>query len=134
NRFLVHQDVAEEFKAKFAAALGKLNPARGTEADSTVGPIIDSGARDDIHQLVTDSVAAGGEIVTGGKPKDGDGYFYIPTLLSVGNDNPILSQEIFGPVAPVTTFATEEEAIELANASQYGLASYLYTKDVNKMF
>ncbi|GAA4759906.1 NAD-dependent succinate-semialdehyde dehydrogenase [Citricoccus nitrophenolicus] len=134
NRFLVHEDVAEEFKAKFAAALGNLNPSRGTEADSTVGPIIDSGARDDIHQLVTDSVAAGGQVVTGGQPKDGDGYFYIPTLLSVGNDNPILSEEIFGPVAPVTTFATEEEAIELANASQYGLASYIYTKDVNTMF
>ena len=78
--------------------------------------------------------STGGEVVTGGTPKEGEGFFYIPTLLSVGKDNPILSQEIFGPVAPVTTFATEQEAIELANASQYGLASYIYTKDVNTMF
>lgn len=134
NRFLVHESVAEEFTAKFAEAMKAQKPARGTESDANVGPLIDGGARDDVHALVTEAVEAGGEVAVGGDKVEGEGYFYQPTVLKVANDSPILGQEIFGPVAPVTTFSTEEEAIELANASEYGLASYLYTRDVNRMF
>ncbi|MFB2573277.1 NAD-dependent succinate-semialdehyde dehydrogenase [Micrococcus sp. IITD107] len=134
NRFLVHESVAEEFTAKFAEAMKALKPARGTESDANVGPLIDGGARDDVHSLVTEAVQAGAEVATGGDKVEGEGYFYQPTVLKVANDCPILGQEIFGPVAPVTTFSTEDEAIELANASEYGLASYLYTRDVNRMF
>jgi succinate-semialdehyde dehydrogenase/glutarate-semialdehyde dehydrogenase len=135
NRFIVQDSIADAFAEKFAAKIAELTPARGTEPESNVGPLIDGGARDDVHSLVTAAVAAGAKTVTGGAPVEGDGYFYQPTVLGgVPNDAEILRQEIFGPVAPVTTFSTEEEAIKLANASEYGLASYLYTRDVNRMF
>jgi succinate-semialdehyde dehydrogenase / glutarate-semialdehyde dehydrogenase len=135
NRFLVQASVAEEFTTKFADAMKALKTGRGTEADTTVGPLIDGGARDDVHALVTAAVEAGASVSTGGAPVDGDGYFYQPTVLAnVPNDADILRSEIFGPVAPVTTFETEEQAIALANASEYGLASYIYSRDVNRMF
>lgn len=134
NRFIVHQDVAADFTEKFAQAMAGLNAVRGTEEGSTLGPLIDDNARDDVHSLVTSAVEAGADVVTGGQKVDGDGYFYQPTVLKVSGDSPILAEEIFGPVAPVTTFSSEEEAIELANASEYGLASMLYTRDYNKMF
>ncbi len=134
NRFLVHESVAGEFTKKFAAAMGALKVGRGTDPEANVGPIIDSGARDDIHALVTQAVAAGATAVTGGAPVEGPGYFYPPTVLAnVANDAAILRQEIFGPVAPVTTFRDEAHAIELANASEYGLASYLYSRDINRL-
>jgi succinate-semialdehyde dehydrogenase/glutarate-semialdehyde dehydrogenase len=135
NRFLVQESVAEEFTAKFAAAMGALKPGRGTEATSTVGPLIDEGAREDVHGLVSSAVEAGAQVVTGGAPVDGPGYFYQPTVLgNVPNDAEILRNEIFGPVAPITTFATEADAIALANSTEYGLASYLYTRDYARMF
>ncbi|GAB4099075.1 NAD-dependent succinate-semialdehyde dehydrogenase [Sinomonas halotolerans] len=135
NRFLVQESVAAEFTAKFAAAMGALTLGRGTEPESKVGPLIDGGARKDVHALVTQAVDAGATVATGGSPVEGEGYFYAPTVLAdVPNDAEILRNEIFGPVAPVTTFATEEEAIRLANASEYGLASYLYTRDYARMF
>ncbi|BCT75436.1 NAD-dependent succinate-semialdehyde dehydrogenase [Sinomonas cyclohexanicum] len=135
NRFLVQESVAEEFTSKFAAAMAALKPGRGTDAGSNVGPLIDGGARKDVHALVTEAVSSGATVATGGGLVDGDGYFYQPTVLAnVPNDAEILRNEIFGPVAPVTTFATEEDAIRLANASEYGLASYLYTKDYARMF
>ena len=134
NRFLVHASVAQEFTRKFAAAMGALTTGRGTDPASQVGPLIDAGARADVHNLVTAAVDAGAVIVTGGARVDGPGYFYQPTVLAdVPNNAVILSQEIFGPVAPVTTFTTEQEAIKLANASEYGLASYLYSRDFNKL-
>ncbi len=87
-----------------------------------------------MHALVTAAVDAGATAVTGGAPVDGPGYFYPPTVLAnVPNDAAILGQEIFGPVAPVTTFGTEEDAIRLANATEYGLASYVYSRDFNRL-
>jgi succinate-semialdehyde dehydrogenase/glutarate-semialdehyde dehydrogenase len=134
NRFLVQESVAEEFTRKFAAAMGALATGPGTDPASQVGPLIDGGARDDVHALVSAAVDAGATAVTGGAPVDGPGYFYQPTVLgNVPNGAAILSQEIFGPVAPVTTFSTEEDAIRLANASEYGLASYLYSRDFNRL-
>ncbi|WP_324643338.1 NAD-dependent succinate-semialdehyde dehydrogenase [Pseudarthrobacter sp. LT1] len=134
NRFLVHEAVAQEFTRKFAAAMAALTTGRGTDPDSKVGPLIDAGARDDVHTLVTDAVQSGAVAVTGGAPVDGPGYFYQPTVLAdVPNDAAILGQEIFGPVAPVTTFSSEQQAIELANNTEYGLASYLYSRDFNRL-
>ncbi|PQZ91062.1 NAD-dependent succinate-semialdehyde dehydrogenase [Arthrobacter sp. MYb227] len=135
NRFLVHEAVAEEFTTKFAAAMGALKTGRGTDPSTNVGPLIDGNARDDVHALVEKAVAAGAIAITGGAPVEGPGFFYAPTVLSnVANDAEILRQEIFGPVAPVTTFRDEAHAIELANASEYGLASYIFTKDHNRLF
>jgi succinate-semialdehyde dehydrogenase/glutarate-semialdehyde dehydrogenase len=114
--------------------MGALTVGRGTDPASQVGPLIDVDARDDVHNLVTAAVDAGAVVVTGGARVDGPGYFYQPTVLAdVPNNAVILGKEIFGPVAPVTTFTTEQEAIKLANASEYGLASYLYSKDLNKL-
>ncbi|MDN6150948.1 MAG: NAD-dependent succinate-semialdehyde dehydrogenase [Yaniella sp.] len=132
NRILVHEDVAEEFNTKFAEAMRARKVGRGTEADTTVGPIIDGKARADVHSLVTEAVDAGAEVLAGGNKVEGDGYFYEPTVLSVLENSPILSQEIFGPVAPVVQFKDEAHAIRLANASEYGLAAYLYTEDHNR--
>jgi succinate-semialdehyde dehydrogenase/glutarate-semialdehyde dehydrogenase len=135
NRFLVHESVAEEFTAKFAAAMGALKTGRGTDSTTNVGPLIDSSARDDVHALVVKAIEAGAVAITGGAPVDGPGYFYQPTVLTnVANDAEILRQEIFGPVAPITTFRDEAHAIELANASEYGLASYIFTQDHNRLF
>ena len=134
NRFLVHESVAQEFTAKFAGAMKALRPGRGTESGVTVGPLIDGGARKDVHALVEDAVTAGATVVTGGAPVDGAGYFYQPTVLAgVANTAEILRTEIFGPVAPITTFVTEEQAIAMANSTEYGLAAYLYSRDFNRL-
>ena len=132
NRILVHENVAQEFNTKFAEAMRARKVGRGTEADATVGPIIDDKARNEVHNLVTEAVAAGAEVLAGGNKVEGDGYFYEPTVLSVLENSPILSQEIFGPVAPVVQFKDEAHAIRLANASEYGLAAYVYTEDHNR--
>lgn len=134
NRFLVHEAVAEEFTQKFAAAMAALTTGHGTDPRTKVGPLIDAGAREDVHSLVTAAIDAGALAMTGGSPVQGPGYFYQPTVLAnVPNDAAILREEIFGPVAPVTTFTSEEDAISLANDSEYGLASYLYSRDFNKL-
>ena len=133
NRFIIHDTVANEFTQKFAARLSALNPARGTETHSTLGPLIDAKSRDKIHQLVTAAVDAGAVAVTGGAAVEGPGYFYQPTILTgVTEGARILSEEIFGPVAPIITFATEDDAIRLANNTEYGLAAYVYTSDFNR--
>lgn len=96
--------------------------------------MIDGGARKDIHVLVTEALKQGATVATGGGPLGGGGYFYAPTALAnVPNDATILKCQIFGPVARVTTFRTEDEAIRLSNASEYGLASYLITSDHSRM-
>ncbi|WP_394160227.1 NAD-dependent succinate-semialdehyde dehydrogenase [Galactobacter valiniphilus] len=135
NRFIVQDTIADEFAAKFGAAMAALKTGRGTDPETNVGPLIDSKARDEVHSLVEAAVEQGATVAVGGNKVEGDGFFYQPTVLNnVPNDAAILRQEIFGPVAPITTFSTEEQAIELANASEYGLASYLYTSDFSRMF
>ncbi|WP_275778050.1 NAD-dependent succinate-semialdehyde dehydrogenase [Paenarthrobacter sp. Y-19] len=133
NRFIVQESIADEFTEKFAARMASLTTARGTEPGSQIGPMIDAKSRDKIHSLVTEAVSAGATAVTGGAPIDGPGYFYAPTILTgVTEGSPILSEEIFGPVAPIVTFSTEEEAIRLANNTEYGLAAYVFTRDLNR--
>jgi succinate-semialdehyde dehydrogenase/glutarate-semialdehyde dehydrogenase len=131
NRFLVHESVADEFAEKLGARMGALVVGRGQDEGVDVGPLIDQNAVDSVSQLVTDAVHDGARLVVGGKPGDGPGTFYPPTVLvDVPAESEIVRQEIFGPVAPITTFASEDEAIDRANDTEYGLASYVYTRDL----
>ncbi len=131
NRFLVHADVAEEFAEKLAARMGALTVGRGQDEGVDVGPLIEEKAVESVSQLVTDAVHDGARLLVGGTVPDGPGFFYPPTVLvDVPADSAINAEEVFGPVAPITTFRTEDEAVERANATEYGLASYVYTRDL----
>ncbi|WP_341928022.1 NAD-dependent succinate-semialdehyde dehydrogenase [Nocardioides psychrotolerans] len=131
NRFLVHTSVASEFAEKLGARMGALTVGRGQEEGVDVGPLIDEKAVESVSQLVTDAIHDGATVVTGGTVSDGPGYFYPPTVLvDVHPESAINVEEIFGPVAPITTFETEDEAIRRANDTDYGLASYVYTRDL----
>ena len=111
--------------------MGALKTGRGQTAGTDVGPLINADAVESVGQLVADAVQDGAELVTGGQAPDGPGHFYPPTvLLGVPARARIVNEEIFGPVAPITTFTTDDEAIALANATEYGLASYVYTRDL----
>ncbi|MCW2785862.1 MAG: Aldehyde Dehydrogenase [Marmoricola sp.] len=135
NRFHVHETVAKEFAEKLAARMGALTVGRGTEEKTDVGPLIDAVQRDKVADLVQDAVNKGATCVTGGKKGDGEGYFYAPTVLvDVPDDARVLSEEIFGPVAPIATFSTDAEAIAAANNTEYGLVSYVFTKDLTRAF
>ena len=131
NRFLVHSSVATEFAEQLGKRMGALTLGRGQDDGVDVGPLIDEKAVESVSQLVTDAVHDGAKVVTGGSAPSGPGYFYPPTvLLDVPAASEINVQEIFGPVAPITTFETEDEAIRMANDTEYGLASYVYTRDL----
>jgi succinate-semialdehyde dehydrogenase / glutarate-semialdehyde dehydrogenase len=133
NRFYVHEKVADEFTARFAAKLGGLAVGPGLDDGTDLGPLVNSDTRSKVASLVEEAAADGGQVVTGGKVPDRRGYFYLPTVL--GNVPPqasILGTEIFGPVAPVVRFSTEEQAVAWANDTEYGLVSYLYTADLRR--
>jgi succinate-semialdehyde dehydrogenase/glutarate-semialdehyde dehydrogenase len=133
NRFLVHESVAEEFSSRLAERLTTLPVRRGTEDGAKVGPLIDEKSRRKVQELVDDAVSCGATVRTGGEPLPGSGYFYPPTVLTgVPVSARILAEEVFGPVAPVTTFRDEDEAVRMANDTQYGLVSYAYTRDVSR--
>jgi succinate-semialdehyde dehydrogenase / glutarate-semialdehyde dehydrogenase len=133
NRFIVHESVADEFAERFAARMTEMTPGRGTEDSSKIGPLIDAKSRDKVDALVQDAVGSGAVAVVGGAAVDGPGYFYQPTVLKgVGAGARILSEEIFGPVAPIVTFKTEDEAVRLANNTEYGLVAYVFTRDLNR--
>jgi succinate-semialdehyde dehydrogenase/glutarate-semialdehyde dehydrogenase len=131
NRFLVHAAVADEFTSMLAGAMGALKMGPGIDRSNQVGPMINERSRDDIAKLVQEAVDDGANVVLGASVPDRRGYFYEPTVLSgVAADSEILRTEIFGPVAPVVTFETDEEAIALANDTEFGLAAYLYSGDL----
>jgi succinate-semialdehyde dehydrogenase/glutarate-semialdehyde dehydrogenase len=132
NRFYVAKEVADEFTEKLTKAMGGLKMAAGTSAGAQLGASVSVKERNKIAELVDSSVAAGGTLKTGGKSPVGAGAFYPATVLSVKNDNPILSQEIFGPVAPIVITNSDEEAIELANATEFGLIAYVYSSDLKR--
>jgi succinate-semialdehyde dehydrogenase/glutarate-semialdehyde dehydrogenase len=133
NRFLVHESVAAEFADKLGARMGALTVGRGQDDGTDVGPLINPEAVESIGELVTDAVHDGARVVTGGSAPDGPGWFYSPTVLTdVPAEAQINKVEIFGPVAPITTFTTEDEAIAAANATEYGLSSYAYTRDLSR--
>jgi succinate-semialdehyde dehydrogenase/glutarate-semialdehyde dehydrogenase len=133
NRFHVHESLAEEFAEKLAKKMGAMKVGRGTEEGNEVGPLIDGNQRDKVSELVDDAIEKGATCVTGGSPREGEGYFFEPTVLSgIPDDARVLSEEIFGPVAPIATFSSDEEAIEAANKTEYGLVSYVYTSDLKR--
>lgn len=133
NRFLVHESVAAEFTERFAARIGAFVPARGTDPTSTVGPLVDAATRDKVASLVDGARAQGARVAVGGSPIPGPGYFYQPTVLvDVPADADILREEIFGPVAPILTFRDEDEAIRLANDTEFGLVCFAYTRDLDR--
>ena len=132
NRFIVAKSVAEEFTTKFAKAMGALKVAPGLEEGAQLGASVSIKERNKIAELVAASVAAGGKLELGGKTPEGAGAFYPATVISVTKENPILNHEVFGPVAPVVTFENDEEAIALANATEFGLISYVYSSDLKR--
>ncbi len=130
NRFLVHTSVAEEFSARLAERMGALTVGDGTEEGVDVGPLITDKARAGVHDLVEDAVSAGARAVVGGTIPDGPGHFYPPTVLvDVPASARLLREEIFGPVAPVSTFEDEADAVARANDTDYGLVAYVFTRD-----
>jgi succinate-semialdehyde dehydrogenase/glutarate-semialdehyde dehydrogenase len=135
NRFHVAEAVADEFTSKLAERMGAMKVGRGTEEDVKVGPLIDGDQRDKVAELVEDAVGKGATAVVGGSKRDGAGYFYDPTVLAdVPDGARVLKEEIFGPVAPVKSFSSEDEAIEWANDTEYGLVAYVFTRDLGRAF
>nr|WP_246315994.1 NAD-dependent succinate-semialdehyde dehydrogenase [Kineococcus aurantiacus] len=133
NRFYVQRPVAEEFSRKLAERMGSLVVGRGTEDDTQVGPLIDARARDDVARRVTEAVDAGARVVVGGGPVGDQGYFYAPTVVTdVPAGARLLTEETFGPVAPVVVFDTEEEGVALANDTEYGLVAYAFTRGLDR--
>jgi len=133
NRFHVASAVADEFASKLAEKIGAMKVGRGTEEGVEVGPLIDDSQRGIVSDLVSDATSKGASVVVGGSSVDGRGYFYQPTVLSdVPADARLLKEEIFGPVAPVSSFSDEEEAVAAANDTEYGLVAYVYTRDIKR--
>jgi succinate-semialdehyde dehydrogenase / glutarate-semialdehyde dehydrogenase len=135
NRFLVHESLSEEFASLLASRMGALRVGRGTDPSTDVGPLIDSRQRDSVAELVDDAVSRGARVLCGGEALPGPGWFYAPTVLvDVPSDARLLAEEIFGPVAPVVSVASDEEALAAANSTPYGLVAYLYTRDLSRAF
>ncbi|MFD2418315.1 NAD-dependent succinate-semialdehyde dehydrogenase [Amycolatopsis pigmentata] len=133
NRFHVHSSVAGEFVRRLTDEMSAMKTGHGTDDGVQVGPLINAGQRDKVIELVDDATSRGARATTGGKPLDGNGFFYAPTVLTdVPADARILREEVFGPVAPVTTFETDDEAVRLANDTEFGLVAYLFTRDLDR--
>ena len=133
NRFIVHERVADAFAEKLAERMDALVVGDGTDPNTNIGPLVDGKAHAGVAALVESAVAQGARVATTRSEVPGDGFFFAPTVLTgVSADNPILRNEIFGPVAPVVTFSTEDEAVALANAPEYGLVAYAYTADMQR--
>ncbi|MFC3053771.1 NAD-dependent succinate-semialdehyde dehydrogenase [Kordiimonas pumila] len=133
NRFYVHATLVEEFTEKLRQRFAALPIGRGTIEGDIIGPLISAVARENVHKLVLDAVGRGARLVQGGAVIDGAGYFYPPTILvNVPADARVMQEEIFGPVAPICGFSSEQEVIAHANASEYGLAAYVYTSDLDR--
>ncbi|APU14388.1 NAD-dependent succinate-semialdehyde dehydrogenase [Actinoalloteichus fjordicus] len=135
NRIYAQAGIAEEFGRRLAERMGALRVGHGAADGVQVGPLIDAKARTKVTELVSDAVDRGAKVVIGGKAPEGDGYdggyFYSPTVLTdVPTDARMATEEIFGPVAPISVFQTEQEALELANDTEYGLVSYVFTTDL----
>jgi succinate-semialdehyde dehydrogenase/glutarate-semialdehyde dehydrogenase len=133
NRFHVAEPLREEFERRLGERMGGLKIGRGTEEDVQVGPLIDKPSREKVAELVHDALAKGATRVVGGEIPDGRGYFYPPTVLGdVPGGARVNKEEIFGPVAPVGSFESEEDAIARANDTEYGLVAYVFTRDIKR--
>jgi succinate-semialdehyde dehydrogenase / glutarate-semialdehyde dehydrogenase len=135
NRFHVHESVADEFARRMAERMGAMKVGRGTEPDVEVGPLIDGDQLEKVAELVDDATQRGAKLLIGGGRGEGAGYFYEPTVLAgVPEGARLLREEIFGPVAPVATFSSDEEALAAANRTEFGLVAYVYTRDLERAF
>lgn len=135
NRFIVHESLAEEFSQKFAQKMSELVMGNGLDEGVTCGPLIEQKAQDSMVALVEDAVAKGARVLTGGKKGEGAGYFFQPTVLvDVPLNARVAREEIFGPIAPIFTFTSEYEAYALANDTEYGLASYVFTENIDRLY
>jgi succinate-semialdehyde dehydrogenase/glutarate-semialdehyde dehydrogenase len=132
NRIYVQRPIADKFIAELTKSMSAFVVGRGTDATTTLGASVSIKERNKIAELVDQSIAAGAKVETGGKTPDGPGAFYPATVLSVAKDNPILNHEIFGPVAPVVIFDTDAEGIALANDTEFGLISYVFSSDLTR--
>jgi succinate-semialdehyde dehydrogenase/glutarate-semialdehyde dehydrogenase len=133
NRFYVHESLHDAFVERLARQMGALKVGNGLEPGVAVGPLVNAETRDKVESLVEDARRRGAKVLTGGRRLPGPGYFYAPTVLAEVPDEALcLSEEIFGPVAPVKRFRTEDEVIAQANASEYGLVAYVFTKDLSR--
>jgi succinate-semialdehyde dehydrogenase/glutarate-semialdehyde dehydrogenase len=133
NRFHVAAPIADAFAQRLADRLGSMKVGRGVEDGVEVGPLIDATQRGKVAELVDDAVNRGGRVLTGGGSVDRPGYFYEATVITeIPDDARVLSEEIFGPVAPVKSFESEDEAIAAANDTEFGLVAYVYTRDLKR--
>jgi succinate-semialdehyde dehydrogenase/glutarate-semialdehyde dehydrogenase len=133
NRFYVHEKVHAEFAKKLTAKMGGLKMGNGLDDGVALGPLVNADGRDKVVELVEDAVKKGAKVLVGGTRPDGPGYFYPATVLdNVPDDAAMLREEVFGPVASLQTFTSEDEAIRKANDTEYGLVAYLYTGDLSR--
>ena len=133
NRFYVHEKVHDEFANKLTAKMSSLKMGNGLDEGVNLGPLVNKDGRDKVIELVDDAVQKGAKVLVGGKLPDGPGFFYPATVLTnVPDSAKMLNEEIFGPVASIQTFKTEDEAVKRANDTEYGLVAYLYTKDLSR--
>ncbi|WP_053206491.1 NAD-dependent succinate-semialdehyde dehydrogenase [Jiangella muralis] len=133
NRFHVHESVAAAFTDRLAERMSALRVGRGTDDGVDVGPLVSEKQRGTVEELLADAVDRGAKVVTGGGRTGDAGYFFQPTVLAeVPDDARLLTEEIFGPVAPITTFSTDDEAVARANATEYGLVAYVFTRDLQR--
>jgi succinate-semialdehyde dehydrogenase/glutarate-semialdehyde dehydrogenase len=133
NRFYLHEKVHDEFAKKLTAKMGSLKMGNGLDEGVSLGPLVNKEGLDKVVELVDDAVGKGAKILTGGKAPGGKGFFYPATVLAnVPDTAKMLNEEIFGPVASLQTFKSEDEVIRRANDTEYGLVAYLYTKDLSR--
>jgi succinate-semialdehyde dehydrogenase/glutarate-semialdehyde dehydrogenase len=132
NRIFAQKSVADQFTKEFSQAMSQLKMGKGTDTGIQLGASVSIKERNKIAELVDAAVKSGGKLHTGGTTPDGDGAFYPATVISVDKSNDILNHEVFGPVAPIVTFETDDEAIQLANSTDFGLISYVFSKDLTR--
>jgi succinate-semialdehyde dehydrogenase/glutarate-semialdehyde dehydrogenase len=135
NRLFAQAGIYDRFVEALVARTAELRVGNGMDDGVVVGPLVNASAVNDVHELVEGSVQAGARVALGGDTHDLGGNFYQPTVLTgVTADMPVFRNEIFGPVAPVVRFETEEEVIAMANDTEFGLASYFYTRDIGRVW
>ncbi len=135
NRILVQDTIFDAFMEKFTSTVNRFKVGNGLDKTNTHGPVVNAQSVVDIHELVEDALNKGATAVTGGQPHSQSGHFYEPTILTdMTKDMRLFSEEVFGPVAPVFKFSSEEEAIAMANDTEFGLAAYVFTRDMARIW